>query len=339
MSAEELPQDLLGHPTTPQSWTVASISRDGTRMLLVDADGNEMSVAVAPDALPRRSEKTTVNQGQTPTLRPRDIQARIRSGESPESVADAAGTTLERIMPFAAPVMAEREHMAGRAQKASVRRQATESTARSLGDAVALQLSNCGASEENVEWDAWRRPDGRWALVALYTTSARSGAGEFSFDPPGNFVSLDNDDARWLVDDLPVSEQPTPVADDLRMARERRESRVDETAAEVTAQPGTASSAPAPTYGEDRTVPHPPMPSWTPEPSTAAEPPADSVPDERTEAVEPVEHPVAEAPAAPKKPKRRGRASIPSWDEIMFGGGPADTAESPEPGADASDPS
>ena len=64
------------------------------------------------------------------TLRPRDIQTRIRAGETPEAVAHAAGTSVEKIMPFAAPVMAERAHVAERAQLASVRRRATESGAR-----------------------------------------------------------------------------------------------------------------------------------------------------------------------------------------------------------------
>ncbi|MFT4264361.1 MAG: septation protein SepH, partial [Nocardioides sp.] len=244
MSAEELPRELPGTPAE-RVWTVASISRDGTRMLLVDADGNEMSVAVAPDALPRRSEMTVNIQGNpqgndqgpgtgsgAPALRPRDMQARIRAGESPESVAEAAGTTLERIMPFAAPVVAEREHMAERAQKATVRRIATESTARSLGDAVAMQLATTDSVGDAVEWDAWRRTDGRWALVALYTTSGRSGAGEFTFDPPGNYVSLDNDDARWIVGDLPAAEQPDPpVVDDLTAARERRQAPAEGVAA------------------------------------------------------------------------------------------------------------
>ncbi|WP_300680401.1 septation protein SepH [Nocardioides sp.] len=322
MSAEELPHDVAGPRTEQQTWTVASISRDGTRMLLVDADGNEMSVAVAPTALPRRSEKTTVNQ--TPSLRPRDIQARIRSGESPESVAEAAGTSLERIMPFAAPVMAEREHMAGRAQKASVRRQATESTARTLGDAVALQLATTDGVEDAVEWDAWRRTDGRWALVALYTTAARSGAGEFTFDPPGNYVSLDNDDARWLVGDLVVEAPAAPVLDDLSAARVRRDSRDDD-------QPA-ATLAPKPTW----TPAVPPLAPAIPEPvedvvpvqeaapvapAAPVEAPAEPAAQAPAETVaEPVvEAPVA-APAAPKKAKRRGRASVPSWDEIMFGG-------------------
>ena len=45
--------------------------------------------------------------------------------------------------------------------------------------------------------------------------------------------------------------------------------------------------------------------------------------DRRTE---PEREAAAEAPAEPKpKPaKKRGRASVPSWDEIMFGGGKGD---------------
>lgn len=301
MSAEGLPRELPGGQAEPRAWTVASISRDGTRMLLVDADGNEMSVAIAPDALPRRSEKTTVNHtnsGSTPSLRPRDIQARIRAGESPESVAEAAGTTLERIMPFAAPVMAEREHMADRAQRATVRRQATESAARTLGDAVAVQLATTDSVSDAVEWDSWRRTDGRWALVALYTTSARSGAAELTFDPPGNYVSLDNDDARWLVGDLLAAEEPEPTRDDLTVARERREAR-------------PADLPPEPAEPADVIVPEAPKPTWTPPAQPAGPPTAETAPE------------TAPEPEAPRRPKRRGRSSIPSWDEIMFGGGNA----------------
>ena len=47
-------------------------------------------------------------------------------------------------------------------------------------------------------------------------------------------------------------------------------------------------------------------------------------------APEPRPEPAAEAPAEtpseprPKPAKKRGRASVPSWDEIMFGGGKGD---------------
>ena len=46
------------------------------------------------------------------SLRPRDIQARLRAGESPQDVADAAGVPIERIAAFSDPVMAERDHVA-----------------------------------------------------------------------------------------------------------------------------------------------------------------------------------------------------------------------------------
>ena len=58
-------------------------------------------------------------------LRPRDIQARIRAGESLEAVAQAAGVPIAKIEPFAAPVIAERDHIAGLAQTNPVRRAGT----------------------------------------------------------------------------------------------------------------------------------------------------------------------------------------------------------------------
>ena len=39
-------------------------------------------------------------------LRPRDIQARIRAGETPEEVAALAQASVEKIMAYAGPVLA-----------------------------------------------------------------------------------------------------------------------------------------------------------------------------------------------------------------------------------------
>lgn len=351
MSAEELPHLTTPVPDPgpagpdpsgrPRQLTPVTVTRDGSRLILVDQDGNEFAIAVDDSlrtALPtppaaadqsRRSEKTSMTPASTPTLRPRDIQARIRSGESPESVADAAGTTVEKIMPFAAPVIAEREHIAERALKASVRRRPGEpaGTARTLGDAVAGHLGSLDADPDSVEWDSWRRNDGRWSLVALYATQKRSGTAELTFDPPGNFVSLDNDDARWLVGDLVVEEAAVaaePVRDDLAQARERR----------LAPTPPAAPSAPsAPSVEEpiEDVLPlDEPLEAFLPEapaspavpaaPERAEEPPAAApVAEEKPEPA-----PAPEPPARRTPAKKRGRASVPSWDEIMFGGGSSD---------------
>ena len=139
------------------------------------------------------------------TLRPRDIQARIRSGETPEAVAQVAGTSVDKVMPYAAPVLAERAHVAQRAQRASIRRRPTESGgagARTLGDAVGSHLRGRNVDPDTVSWDAWRREDGRWTLTGSYTTGDRVGAAHFSFDAPGNYVVADDDDAHWLLGEV-----------------------------------------------------------------------------------------------------------------------------------------
>ncbi|MFC6342543.1 septation protein SepH, partial [Nocardioides hankookensis] len=112
---------------------LVGLSEDGTQLRLVDEEGAEHVLAIddrlratvvptaptAPTAPPpsRGTEKTMES-----ALRPRDIQARIRSGETPEAVAQAAQTSVDKIMAFAAPVLAERQHVAERAQRSSVRR-------------------------------------------------------------------------------------------------------------------------------------------------------------------------------------------------------------------------
>jgi hypothetical protein len=218
-------------------------------------------------------------------LRPREIQTRIRSGETPETVAAAAGMPVDRIMPFAGPVMAERAHVADRAQRSSLRRVTSEGAlARTLGEAVAGRLRAVNVPPDAVEWDSWRREDGRWTLTGSFDAGERAGTARFAFDGPGNFVTSENDEARWLVGDaeprpavapaprlvpVEVPEEDVPLGEDvLEMVKE--------------------GSAPEP---EDSTV-------------------------DLSEATEGLRE------TAPRRAvrKTRGRASVPSWDEIMFGG-------------------
>ena len=129
--------------------TLTGVSDDGKRLLLVSDAGVEFTVDIDPllrtavrGEQPRQQQQRPghLEMKMDSTLRPRDIQARIRAGETPEAVAEAAQTSVDRIMAFAAPVMAERAHAADRAQRSSVRRRAGDpgsvSGARTLGDAV-----------------------------------------------------------------------------------------------------------------------------------------------------------------------------------------------------------
>lgn len=352
--------------------TLVGVSEDRSRLLLVDDAGDEFTLAL--DGRLRaalRGETSRLGQLEITmesTLRPRDIQARIRAGESPEAVAEAAQTTVDKIMAFAGPVVAERQHVADRAQKSSLRR-GGESTggARTLGEAVATHLRAQQVDPGSVEWDAWRREDGRWTLTATYRTARREGVASFTYDAPGSYVTLVDDDARWLVGEQVVAppaaagSAPRSAGDDLSVARARRratgpaedELPLGDDAIELVSGPAPAkqltdeddtattpviTDAPAGTDGtagvdgtdgDDRAdaaeepltepvarvaAPAASLPPTATEPAAGRSPTADQVDEEGA--------PDDEEPSRRPVTKKRGRASVPSWDEIMFGSKP-----------------
>jgi hypothetical protein len=309
-------------------------SDDGTQLRLVDEEGAEhvlavderLRAAVQPPTVPaaptRGMEKTMESM-----LRPRDIQARIRAGETPEAVAQAAQTSVDKIMAFAAPVLAEREHVADRAQRSSVRRSegAAPAGVRTLGDAVAAHLRGLNVDPGTVTWDAWRREDGRWTLTGDYAVTERSGAASFTFDAPGNYVTLDNEDARWLVGET-IAAPPAPApSDDLQAARERRLSAVVEDELPLGDVLGDTLGD---TLGDDAIdlVAEQPVEAFLDD-AAPTDPEVEQeeaeLREEATEAAaaDPEPEAAPEPPARRPAKKTRGRASVPSWDEIMFGGG------------------
>jgi protein required for attachment to host cells len=337
--------------------TLTGVSDDGKRLLLVSPAGVEFTVDIDPrlraavrGEQPRQQQRPGhLEMKMDSTLRPRDIQARIRAGETPEAVAEAAQTSVDRIMAFAAPVMAERAHAADRAQRSSVRRRAGEpgsgGGARTLGEAVSGHLRAENIDPASVEWDAWRREDGRWTVTGEYAATKRSGSAAFTYDGPGNYVTAENDDARWLIGELlPLAHDDDghdEGRDDLRRARERRlttagedELPLGDDAIELVSEPAPTPEQPAGV--EDRFGADQPLEAFL-----DVEPPADesglreeaadaaALDDEPADAPapdpgsEPGPETTSEDEPASRRPvrKSRGRASVPSWDEIMFGGG------------------
>jgi hypothetical protein len=321
------------------------VSEDGRSLLLVSDAGVDFTVDV-DDRLRTALDQSSgggparlaqLEMQMDSTLRPRDIQARIRSGETPESVAQVAGTSVDKVMPYATPVLAERAHVAQRAQRASLRRRPADgggSGARTLGEAVGTHLRGRNVDPETVAWDAWRREDGRWTLTGSYTTGDRVGAAHFSFDAPGNYVVADDDDAHWLLgelsDESPDLDETTAPADDLSTARRRRLSAVPpeelplgEDALELvneTPDPDAETTAARTEEALELEV------ETAHDDVSPADGPADGA--AGTSATDPAaadtsgpddEHP-HEPPTRKQVKKTRGRASVPSWDEIMFGG-------------------
>jgi len=353
-----------------QDLTLVGLTEDKTKLVLVSDSGEEYSLPA--DARLRaalRGDHARLGQLEIEmesSLRPRDIQARIRAGESAEAVAQAAQTSVDRIMGYATPVLAERAHIADRAQRASVRRKAGEGPARVLGEAVAERLRTKNVDPASVEWDAWRREDGRWTLVADYRSGERTRHAEFVFDAPGRYVVAEDDEARWLVGEQSARKAPSPkgaTAGGRRLSpvtSEEEELPLGTDAIElVTGSAPQPEQPDLPDLGPERHTlasvddlsPHertvdlsqtarelrerPDAGAETGDadwiatqaserPATKERPADDEVESGDTEAgAASAEEPEAEPePETPKKTTRKGRrASVPSWDEIMFGGG------------------
>jgi len=143
-------------------------------------------------------------------LRPKEIQARIRAGETVEEIADAAGIAVERVRWFEGPVLAERAYMADQAQRASVRRQGDATPGPRLGEIVAERLKMFGADPDEAEWDAKKRGDGSWQVELTFISGGRLHTAEWVFDQRRRHVLPADDNAARMS--LPGTEPPQPAA-------------------------------------------------------------------------------------------------------------------------------
>ena len=304
---------------------LVGLSEDRRYLILRDEAGDECRV-LADERLRAALRGDRARLGQLEiqmesVLRPRDIQARIRAGESPEDVAAVAQVPVDRIMGYAVPVLAEREHIAERARRSGVRRKYSDGPATLLGDAVETQLRRRGSKPAEATWDSWRRDDGRWTVTVTPAGGGRPA--HYIFDVPGRFVVADDEAARSLVGDHPETPDPTEMAIASAVAEAELNDPVDETRARRVDE--TASVTPLHRPRPSRSAAPPPV-----EDDDASEPTIDLT-DEADRAVGSDEIDViarATSESAPttagRRPNRRRRdrrrTSVPSWDEIMLGG-------------------
>ncbi|MCW2811055.1 MAG: hypothetical protein JWP61_1513 [Friedmanniella sp.] len=193
---------------------LVGLSPDG-KSLIVAVDGGEQ-LAIAADERLRaavRGDRPRLGQLEIEmesSLSPRDIQTRIRSGETIEEVARAAGVPQERVERFAAPVLAERDHIALTAMAASVRRRGETSGHRNLRLTVTERLLARGVDIDTIAWDAYRLEDGHWSVTADYRSGESERHATFTFDLRGRFSVAADDDARWLLGEQSPTKGPQP---------------------------------------------------------------------------------------------------------------------------------
>ena len=204
--------------TTMQELRFVAVSEDG-RYAVLAVPGRSARFTLPIDerlravALGQTSRLAQYEIEVESPLRPKEIQARIRAGETVEEIADAAGIAIERVRWFEGPVLAERAYIAEQAQTASIRRQgdaAPSTPGPRLGEVVAERLSDFGMDPEDAQWDAKKRSDGNWQVQLTFITGGRLHIAEWIFDPRRRHVAPADDNAARMS--LPGAEplQPAP---------------------------------------------------------------------------------------------------------------------------------
>jgi hypothetical protein len=194
-----------------QELRLVAVSEDGTyAVLAVPGRGGRFS-------LPIDDRLRTVARGQFSRLaqyeievenplRPKEIQDRIRAGETAEEISDAAGIPIDRVRRFEGPVLAEREYRAQEAQRSTVRGHTESGPGPRLGEIVLERLAEAGAPADALEWDSRKRTDGNWQVQLEFTIDGRAQVAEWVFDPRRRQVMPADDLASRLC--LPQVEWP-----------------------------------------------------------------------------------------------------------------------------------
>ncbi|MDR0848829.1 MAG: DUF3071 domain-containing protein [Propionibacteriaceae bacterium] len=270
-------------------------------------------------------------------MTPREIQQRIRAGDSLEEVTAASGLPASKVEIFAAPIIAEREHTTAEALAAPVRRRGETASARRLSQTAAENLLDRNQDIDYVTWDSWRRSDGRWILQGSWAYEGDHVA-TFVFDPRGRFSVADNDEARLLIGDLPLGRALNPDAESTvglpRLAHSGASNLSDETTLGLMVEEtsGFPPAADEDSLRSDIDLLYS-MISTIDEDSVRIfrglrQPIEESVGEGIDDSIGKIEQPpLIEAPEpvviqdeAPHPTRKRKRASVPSWDDIIFGG-------------------
>nr|WP_206040005.1 septation protein SepH [Rhodococcus sp. HNM0563] len=288
---------------------VVGLEPDAKHVVLADPTTGDKFRIPVDDTLRAASRGDLARLGQiqietASTLRPREIQARIRAGASVEQVAEEAGIPTSKVERFAYPVLLERSRAAEMAQQGHPVRP-DGPTVQTLLEIVTQAFRSRGHNLDEATWDAWRDDDGHWVAQLEWQAGRSTNAAHWRYQPDahGGTISALDDIAADLVD--PDCGRPlrylTPVyssrdIDDTVESETERFVAPPADAVVIDRQPESEEHE-LPVVDTGRTMP------------TATEHDTDT---QRGATAS------AKAVANPSKDKR-GKPALPSWDDVLLG--------------------
>lgn len=297
---------------------VVGLDADGKRIICETADtgekfavrvDNRLKAAVRGDRAASNQTQIEVEVEVPNSLRPRDIQSRIRAGASVEQLAAASGVSPERIMRFAHPVLLERSRAAELAS-ASHPILPDGPSVLTLLETVTGALISRGLDPEATKWDAWRNEDSRWTVQFGWKAGRSDNVAHFRFSPGahGGTTTAFDDAATELID-------PNYTRPALRSVAPLAQLHFEESVAEIPMPAYQPEPEPAPEPTPAPIVVMTPAPVAPPVPAAPVAPPApEPIPAPEPAAV--VETP---EPAAPAARPRKKKPEIPAWEDVLLG--------------------
>jgi len=167
--------------------------------LLVAADDGTRFRIPIDEVLQSRLRQSIPDPGTGPKLSPREIQAHIRSGMSAQDVASITGAALEYIQRFEGPVIAEREFVVQSALDVPVRTAGDDdpmSQGRTFGTVIRERLHDLGAINER--WASWKEAEAGWVVKLAFTANQVDHDARWQFDPKKQALSPMNNEAITL---------------------------------------------------------------------------------------------------------------------------------------------
>ena len=330
---------------------VVAVSEDGRHVLLAGKRGSSkggfrvalddrLAAAVRGD-LPRPGEE----EPHSSELTPKEIQARLRTGESAESIALAAGVPVARVERFSGPVQGEMARMIDATRSAYLVRGRLGRSAVSLGAAVDKAIAQAPSLRpDSTDWSTRRDQDGSWLVTVSWFARKRTREASWRYDPATRSVSALDPVSAALAHVGPEASAAAARRTSPRKAPARKPAA--KTAAKAPAKKVAAKKAPAKKVAAKK-VTAKKVATRVPAKKVAARVPAKKVPVRKAPARKVGKVAAAKAPASrtpapgrartlrvvpdpvPRKAKaaaeRDGvvaRAIVPGWADVLLGTSP-----------------
>lgn len=254
----------------------------------VDSSDDESAEESAPEPKKTPTAPKPVLEEPRVVLSPREIQNRIRSGQSVEELIEYSGMQPRKIESFAYPVLAERARIAELGKQSKPRRQDGPAKL-TLWEILATAFAARGQELADASWDAYRDSNGQWIVTVTWNVGHTTNVAEWSYQAEGlSAITISrNELAAELVDP--------------DYARRNRD--LAPHAAQDTEDDGQAPAMPA---------------AW----QSPAEPRGVHGEQEDSSSSDDIDD-IDEAeflqPPEPEQPRRKKKTVMPSWEDVLLG--------------------